>query len=307
MSAQECPGLNAFIPPTVEMNAGHYEDLIAAKKGPIVPKEKVVEHLLSGKAQPMHMYFAPAYLATNHFDWMFSNKVTEIPYLTRFEPYYIARKSLPYFDETFINRGGNYAEQVYEMAAGGYRFFRLPHAFTVDIPHSKVEDTELAKSTISTDNLRVDDHEQLHVDKDENRGHDEKDEILASKEEITRIEPKADPDVLQQVQQPPPDKQPEDETQTDPDAFSSEKGFENETKQNIHNEDFTTTLWENLSQLVADRYQTGAGQTFIGTRPTRCYRHNIGHFSETLWGLFKGEIVPSEVPKRFLDRVCYKK
>ena len=60
----------------------------------------------------MHTYYPPAYVPTNHLEWLDSTDVTEIPYLTRFEPYYVARLPVPRFNESFINRGGNYAQQV---------------------------------------------------------------------------------------------------------------------------------------------------------------------------------------------------
>ena len=60
----------------------------------------------------MHLYYPPAYVPTNHLEWLDSAEVTEVAYLTRFEPYYIARLPLPRFNESFINRGGNYAQQV---------------------------------------------------------------------------------------------------------------------------------------------------------------------------------------------------
>eukprot|EP01134_Creolimax_fragrantissima_P005585 CFRG5585T1 len=268
---QDCPGLNAFVLPTVEMGPNDYQKLKSKSVDNVISKGQVVDSLLQGHAQPMHLYFSPAYLPTNHFEWMFNDGLIEIPYLTRFEPYYIARRSLPYFDESFINRGGNYAEQVYEMAAGGYRFFRLPFAFTIDIPHSKISANQNAETSTE------------HNEKDENTSLDETDIIITnSDEKMSRTIVKA----------------------------LSSKGsiaaFENETKQNIHNENFTSVLWENLSQRVRNYYKTGTGETFIGSRPTRCYRHNIGHFAEQLWGLFNGDSVPEKVPKRFIDRPCYK-
>jgi hypothetical protein len=49
---------------------------------------------------------------TNHFEWFYDNSTTELKYITKFEPYYIAKTKVPFFHEEFINRGGNYAQQV---------------------------------------------------------------------------------------------------------------------------------------------------------------------------------------------------
>eukprot|EP01134_Creolimax_fragrantissima_P003993 CFRG3993T1 len=103
-----------------------------------ITKSQVIEGFFDGSVTPMHLYFGPAYVPTNHFDWASSDSVDEIPYLTRFEPYYIARMPIPIFNDTFVNRGGNFAQQVFEMSAGGYTLHRLPEAYIVDIPHTKV-------------------------------------------------------------------------------------------------------------------------------------------------------------------------
>lgn len=141
---QSCPGLTAFVPPAVEMSAERLARMYRANeragaKPLTLSKRKLVEGFYDGTVQPMHVYFGPAYVPTNHFAWAKSNSVDPLPYLTRFEPYYIARVPLPLFNESFVNRGGNYAQQVYEMHAAGYNFFRLPTAFIVDIPHARAE------------------------------------------------------------------------------------------------------------------------------------------------------------------------
>ena len=64
-----------------------------------------------------------------------SEKLYEVSFSNEFEPYYIAKMSIPLFNSSFVDRGGNFAQQTYEMAAGGYRFFVLPKVFLLDIPH----------------------------------------------------------------------------------------------------------------------------------------------------------------------------
>lgn len=74
-------------------------------------------HGLSTQLQPMHLYYPPAYMPTQHFEWMNSREVTEIHYSTRFEPYFIARTPVPRFNDSFVNRGGNFAQQVLACAS----------------------------------------------------------------------------------------------------------------------------------------------------------------------------------------------
>eukprot|EP00121_Abeoforma_whisleri_P012372 Awhi_evm1s11417 len=138
VAKQDCPGLVAYIPTAVEMYPDELERLNQQSKlvnAKSLKKRDLVDMLRSGDAKPMHVYYGPAYGPTNHFEWMYDNETTKIDYLTRFEPYYIAQMPLPTFNEDFVDRGGNFAEQVYEMAASGYSFYRMPNAFVVDIPH----------------------------------------------------------------------------------------------------------------------------------------------------------------------------
>jgi glycosyltransferase-like protein LARGE len=137
-----CPGLDAFIPPAVEMSADRVARMYdeSRERGSLpdrIAKDVLVDSFYDGTVKPMHAYFGPAYVPTNHFNWSTTHTVDPVKYLTRFEPYYLARMPIPLFNESFVNRGGNYAQQVYEMHAAGYRFFRLPTGFIVDIPHEK--------------------------------------------------------------------------------------------------------------------------------------------------------------------------
>eukprot|EP01134_Creolimax_fragrantissima_P002683 CFRG2683T1 len=111
--------------------------IIFSGEPPRILKSTIVSAILEGIASPMHGYYPPAYGPTEHYSWLRSTNVTRLHYVTRFEPYYIARVPVPLFNETFVNRGGNFAQQVYEMSAAGYTFWRLPEAFIIDIAHSK--------------------------------------------------------------------------------------------------------------------------------------------------------------------------
>eukprot|EP00121_Abeoforma_whisleri_P005634 Awhi_evm2s5112 len=146
VSKQDCPGLAAFIPAAVEM----YPDKLNILKsnGQSMKKSHLVDMLRRGDAKPMHIYYCPAYGPTNHFEWMNDNTTTKINYLTRFEPYYIAKMPLPQFNEDFVDRGGNFAEQVYEMAASGYSFYRMPTAYVVDIPHGAPKSSDRRRSVL---------------------------------------------------------------------------------------------------------------------------------------------------------------
>jgi hypothetical protein len=112
-------------------------------------KRLLIEGFFDGSVVPMHVYFGPAYVPQNHFEWAYSNKVEEINYITRFEPYYVTRMPVPLFNETFVDRGGNKAQQAYEMYAAGYRFFRLPQGFMVDIPHEHNESKEKSEAKMA--------------------------------------------------------------------------------------------------------------------------------------------------------------
>ncbi|KNC77217.1 hypothetical protein SARC_10318 [Sphaeroforma arctica JP610] len=137
-TSADCPGLHVFVPPAFEMTADDLNTIVTLKDGsPTIPKKALVDAALSGVALPMHGYYPPAYGPTGHNAWLTSGQTVRLNYVTRFEPYYIASVPVPLFNETFVNRGGNYAQQVYEMAAAGYSFWRLPQAFIIDIPHSK--------------------------------------------------------------------------------------------------------------------------------------------------------------------------
>eukprot|EP01134_Creolimax_fragrantissima_P005994 CFRG5994T1 len=143
-----CPGLYAFIPPAIEMSLESLNSLNRVLENPngnpqqtceTIPKSEAVRALYSGAATPMHAYFHAAYVPTNHVKWMKSDANTffEVPYTIRFEPYYITRSPIPMFNPGFVDRGGNFAQQVLEMYSAGYRFFVIPDAFLVDIPHTQ--------------------------------------------------------------------------------------------------------------------------------------------------------------------------
>ena len=162
---QVCPGLHAFVPPAVEMTAERLERMYRANEKAGAPpltlsKSKLVEGFYDGTVLPMHMYFGPAYVPTNHFEWGSSPTVDRLNYLTRFEPYYIARVPVPLFNESFVNRGGNYAQQVYEMHAAGYEFYRMPKAFVVDIPHERAGAATPSAAHVGSNGTAAGEHHQ---------------------------------------------------------------------------------------------------------------------------------------------------
>lgn len=124
-------------------------------------KSTLVEGFYDGSVVPMaHDIFTPAYGPINYFSWALSRNVDKVAYLMRFEPYYIARVPVPLFNETFVNRGGNFAQQVLEMHAAGYEFYRMPDAFVVDIPHVSVASRSAAQAANRTTSPDVDGQKQ---------------------------------------------------------------------------------------------------------------------------------------------------
>eukprot|EP00124_Ichthyophonus_hoferi_P002542 Ihof_evm4s177 gene=Ihof_evmTU4s177 len=136
-----CPGLYAFIPPAVEMQPETLQKMKLSQDKEqcnVIERRELVKAMMKKEAQPMHMYFPPAYMPTNHLFWAqaTSPRIYEVLYTMRFEPYYVARTPIPMFADKFVDRGGNFAQQTLEMHAGGYRFFVLSDVFLVDIPHN---------------------------------------------------------------------------------------------------------------------------------------------------------------------------
>ncbi|KNC82478.1 hypothetical protein SARC_05230 [Sphaeroforma arctica JP610] len=241
-----CPGLQAFIPPAVEMDADSLSRMYASGNSPradtLLTKSQVVQGLFKGQVRPMHQYFGPAYLPTNHYSWMSSEETTELTYLTRFEPYYIARMPIPLFNETFINRGGNFAQQVYEMAAGGYSFFRLSDAFVVDIPHTHAKPEASAKAdTKDTTDLR-----DREVSEDSGRN---------------RSVPQASA------------------------GGNNGSGVitENLTKQINHNENFIRNMWTHFYEHMQRRYLSNIVSPEVAERNFRTYRRTQDRIAKTLW------------------------
>jgi hypothetical protein len=150
----QCPGLYAFVLPALELNGGiEFEQLPGkpdwrSRRCEFVSKQQAVKAIRSAALVPMHMYFAPAYMPTNYSAWIERNEIYQVPYSVRFEPYYIARSSMPRFNDSFVNRGGNYAQQVYHLWAAGYQFFVLPRLFVLDIPHSVSKQTPFFAKSI---------------------------------------------------------------------------------------------------------------------------------------------------------------
>lgn len=134
-----CPGLYAFISPAIEIKQNltiRYNQDKEYQTCEFIDKNQITDMMYRGKAGPMHMHFAPGYMPTQYINWLTKTTPYEVPYTLRFEPYYIALNPVPLFDESFVDRGGNFAQQVLEMYASGYRFFVIPNVFVVDTPHT---------------------------------------------------------------------------------------------------------------------------------------------------------------------------
>jgi glycosyltransferase-like protein LARGE len=147
--AEPCPQLVAYVPPALELDRNHSTTVLQHMSAPLstlpisqlcnrLSKAAALEHIRSGALQPMHMYYPPAYMPTDYRRWIASSTWYDISYTSHYEPYYIARSLLaPPFNESFVNRGGNFAQQVYHMWAGGFRFVASSSLFVIDIPHDQ--------------------------------------------------------------------------------------------------------------------------------------------------------------------------
>jgi len=153
--ASGCPGLLAFIPPALELTREDMSDLPvspdeAFEQCEFLSKAQALECVYQGTLRPMHMYYPPAYIPTNYSRWISSNSWFEIPYSSRFEPYYIARSDVPLFNDSFVDRGRNFAQQVYHMWASGYRFYSIPSLFVIDIPHNSTMQAPFFANALQT-------------------------------------------------------------------------------------------------------------------------------------------------------------
>eukprot|EP01137_Pigoraptor_chileana_P011739 Opistho-2@63135 len=135
-----CPGLVAYIPPAVELplNVNYNISRSGMKSGVFYSKEDATTSLKSGQMRPMHTYFSLAYMPTRYGQWMEAKDIYEVPYSVRFEPYFIARRDMPRFNDSFVNRGGNFAQLIFHMHVAGYRFVVLPDVFVIDQPHDVI-------------------------------------------------------------------------------------------------------------------------------------------------------------------------
>ncbi|KNC86499.1 hypothetical protein SARC_01370 [Sphaeroforma arctica JP610] len=284
-SKSACPGLHAFVPPAVEMNAEALAAMYSENESDdTITKSQVVDGFFDGRVSPMHLYFSPAYIPTNHYTWAESTEVDLLPYLTRFEPYYVARMPIPVFNDTFVNRGGNFAQQMYEMAAGGYSLHRLPEAFIVDIPHTK----------------------ETAVDKTEPNAPDTPDATEATVEVEVEVEPSANEVVLaKQVlggeglngntaqptieehkyasvtdAQNTVEKENPQKSNADEETTAVE---ENMTQQAHMDENFVATMWDNFHAYVVHRYRFNMPTPQTGDPQFRTYRRSQEKAIEALW------------------------
>ena len=114
-----------------------------AQGDPLVPlsvtnKHDLRDYLFRGEAEIMHATSFPiSYLGSmDLWRWTFATEPYHVRYTHRWEPYYIARMggNFPYFDERFVDRGLNKAQQQFALFARDYRYVIMPDTFVVDTP-----------------------------------------------------------------------------------------------------------------------------------------------------------------------------
>jgi hypothetical protein len=104
----------------------------------VLDKHDLREYLMKGEAEIMHATSFPiSYLGSlDMWRWTFATEPYAVRYTHRWEPYYIARMgpNFPYFDERFVDRGLNKAQQQFSLFARNYRYVVVPDLFVVDTP-----------------------------------------------------------------------------------------------------------------------------------------------------------------------------
>ena len=91
----------------------------------VLDKHDLREYLMKGEAEIMHATSFPiSYLGSlDMWRWTFATEPYAVRYTHRWEPYYIARMGLnfPYFDERFVDRGLNKAQQQFSVACRAFQ------------------------------------------------------------------------------------------------------------------------------------------------------------------------------------------
>ena len=63
-----------------------------------------------------------------------------------FEPYFVAHRSMQFYDEIFNSYGFNKLSQVYDMRNLGYNMVMLPDVFAIHIDHTSLNSTDWFKT-----------------------------------------------------------------------------------------------------------------------------------------------------------------
>ena len=131
----ELPHKTAFVAPAFDRKQANMPGLN------VTTKDDLLRSLRYGDTQIMHAaQFPPSYLGPlNTGEWFFATYPFTVSYTQRWEPYYFARLPVPLFDERFVNRGLNKAQQQFAMFAQGYKHVVMPGMFVVDTPMPAVQ------------------------------------------------------------------------------------------------------------------------------------------------------------------------
>eukprot|EP00761_Pharyngomonas_kirbyi_P012743 gb/GECH01012770.1/.p1 GENE.gb/GECH01012770.1/~~gb/GECH01012770.1/.p1 ORF type:complete len:342 (+),score=53.72 gb/GECH01012770.1/:1-1026(+) len=116
-----------------------YQALIlpAFEYGKSVPDIFTKEQLNNSNVEEFHKNLG-LHRNTNYSKWWKTDEPYSIQYPDngRFEPYFVVRRDVPFYDERFLGRGCNKIAQVWELAERGYEFQVVPHHFIYHLKHN---------------------------------------------------------------------------------------------------------------------------------------------------------------------------
>ena len=102
------------------------------------PEKRALQALWAagGVAQVHGAKFAGAHAPTDYARWFATRVEYAVSYQSEYEPYVLARKDMPAFDERFRGYGGDKTSHAYELARAGHVLVVLPDAFAVHAAHA---------------------------------------------------------------------------------------------------------------------------------------------------------------------------
>lgn len=83
-----------------------------------------------------HQLWPRGHAPTNYEIWRVSTKPYRVHWKPEYEPYIVAPKDIPPYDERFVGFGWNKVSHTMILAAKQYYFIVLPNAFIIHMPHA---------------------------------------------------------------------------------------------------------------------------------------------------------------------------